>query len=282
MSRHNKRHRRVRKFREGPNFPGQHLMHNKRLAKDLVAMAQLKPHALVVEIGAGTGILTLSLAENAGKVLAVENDPDFVEKLRRITACQPNITVLEKDFLRIPLPRRPFYVVANIPYAITTPILGKLLDQPTLPFQGGVLVVEKGAAVRFISTPITNPRILVWRLWFDMKLVRTLSPYHFSPPPSVDSAVLILERKKEPAVPMCRHNRFRALAVHGLKYPRLPICEALKDVFTVPQINRLARDMKLDRDTPIGALNERQWGKVFNTMIQRVKSFRWPKLSRRH
>lgn len=277
MHKQNKRHRRVRKFKNGTNFPGQHFMHNKRLVKDLVNLAEIKPQELVIEIGAGTGALTLPLAEKAGKVLAVENDPILAQKLQSKIAERPNVKLIQKDFLQVNLPRSPFCVVANIPYSITTPILGKLLDQPAVPLQRAVFVVEKGAAKRFTTSPVTNPRILKWRMWFHMEMGRTISPRHFSPPPRVDSAVLTVWRKRNFAVSLHHHARFKALAAHSLKYPQLPVDEALKDVFTPPQMKRLAHNLKIDRNAPICSLTEIQWGVVFNTMIQYVKPYRWPK-----
>src|SRR5690606_15247239 len=94
----NKRHRRIRKFKDGTNFPGQHFMH-RGLAKRLVEMAKIKPEDLVLDIGAGTGALTLPLADKAGKVLAIENDPVLAEKLQRKVAEKHNVTVIQQSIL---------------------------------------------------------------------------------------------------------------------------------------------------------------------------------------
>ncbi|GGA43115.1 ribosomal RNA small subunit methyltransferase A [Kroppenstedtia guangzhouensis] len=277
MNRDYRRHPKKQRHKEGANFPGQHLMHNKGLIKELIKISGVNRRDLVLEIGAGTGNLTLPLAEKSKKVLAVENDPVFAEKLQRKIKLDSNIEVIQRNFLQMNLPRVPFSVVANIPYSITTPILGKLFDQPGLPIRRAVLVVEKGAAKRFTADPITNPRILKWRMWFEMKMGRTIPPRNFSPPPRVDSAILILQRKDQPVVALHHHSRFMALATYGLKSPHLSVPLALKGVFTPPQLKHLLRHLKMDRDTPICSLTEDQWGVVFNTMIQVVPPFRWPK-----
>ncbi|WP_054951508.1 23S ribosomal RNA methyltransferase Erm [Numidum massiliense] len=286
MSKQNKRHRRIRKHRAGTkgtkrtNFPGQHLMHNKRLIADLIGMADITPEDVVLEIGAGTGALTLPLAKKAAKVLAVENDPHFANKLRRATE-DSNIHVIERNFLEIGLPRQPFCVVANIPYSITTPILGKLLDRPTNSLQRAVLVVEKGAAIRFTATPITDPRILTWRMWFHLERGRSISPNNFSPPPRVDSAVLVIRRKETPPIDARHHRQFAALAAYGLTAPHAPLHMALDGVFTPPQVTRLVRQLDVAQEAPIGTLNERQWRIVFQTMQTHVTRFRWPKIYKR-
>ncbi|QKG84419.1 23S ribosomal RNA methyltransferase Erm [Kroppenstedtia pulmonis] len=281
MKSQNKRHRKVQKYIDGPNHSGQHLLHNKGLIHDLVKMAKVTDKDLVIEIGAGTGFLTLPLAKKSGKVIAVENDPAFVQKLLKKMEQEENIRVVQRDFLQFQLPKTPFCVVSNIPYSITTPIMKKLLSQPTIPLQRAVIVMEYGAAKRFTANPITNPYILKWRMWFEFQLGRSISRKNFSPPPNVDSAVLSIQRKDNPSVSLKHHSLFTALAEFGLKYPQLAINKVLKGVFTPPQIKRLVQATGLDQDAPICSLSEYQWGIVFNTMMQHVPPFRWPKIRRR-
>ncbi|OYD08207.1 rRNA adenine methyltransferase [Paludifilum halophilum] len=256
-------------------------MHNKRMIHDLIRMAELHSDDLVVEIGAGTGLLTIPMAEKAGKVLAVEKDPFLIQKMQKKIRKGCNIRVIQQDFLRINLPKRPFCVVANIPYSITTPILKKLLDRPSTPVQKAVLVMEKGAAKRFTANPVRNPHILKWRIWFDIQMGRTIPPHCFSPPPRIDSAVLLVRKKEQPGIPPCHHARLMALAATGLKNPGLPLSRVFKGIFTSSQITRLARDLDIDRDMPVQFLNEQQWEHLFRIMMKYVPPFRWPKVKNR-
>lgn len=262
------------------NFSAQHLLINKSLIEDLIHLAKIGPNDTVIDIGAGTGAITFPLAKKAATVLAIESDPRFVQKLISKMKEEGNIRVIHAAFLQITLPTRPFSVVANIPYSITTAILGKLLDQPTIPMQRAVLIVEKGAARRFTSLPITNPRILKWRMWFHIRVERTVSPSHFSPPPKVDSAVINISRKKNPEILPQHHGRFMAFAAHALRYPQAPFYTAIADVFTAPQITKVVKALKIERNLPIGLLNERQWGELFLAMLSYVDPSRWPKMSR--
>ncbi|BFH63702.1 23S ribosomal RNA methyltransferase Erm [Paenibacillus azoreducens] len=270
--------KRHEKSKVSTNFSSQHLLINDRIVQDLIDLAKINSTDTVLDIGAGTGAITFPLAEIAASVLAIENDPGFVRKLASKIQDKTNIRIHQMDVLQLNLPRKPFSVVANIPYSITTPILGKLLDVPTVHLQRAALIVEKGAAKRFTAVPITNPRILAWRMWFDFKLVRSVSSSHFSPPPRVESAILTVSRKKKPAVPPHHHIRFKALAANGLRLPQLPLVAALVEVFTPPQIAKLARMFGIDRNQPIGHLTEEQWGQLFLAMLQHVESYRWPKI----
>ncbi|CAG7646846.1 ribosomal RNA small subunit methyltransferase A [Paenibacillus allorhizosphaerae] len=276
MSKNKETHRGT--FGVSPNFSAQHLLINKRLIHDLIDLANIMPCDTVLDIGAGAGAITFPLAEKAATVLAIENDPVYVTKLASKLREGTNIRIKPVDFLRLDLPGKPFSVVSNIPYSITTPILGKLLDQPTVPLQRAVLVIEHGAAKRFTASPITDPRILKWRMWFDIRIVCTVSPDHFSPRPRVNSAVVAISRKKNPAVPPQHHAKFAALAAYGLSRPQLPFFAALADIFSAPQMARLVKALGIERTQPIGALREQQWGTLLLAMLQHVEPHRWPKM----
>ncbi|RCX20327.1 23S rRNA (adenine-N6)-dimethyltransferase [Fontibacillus phaseoli] len=264
--------------RGSTNFSAQHLLISKNIVHDLIRHAKIGPGDMVLDIGAGAGAITLPLAEKAAQVVAIESDPRFASKLINKTEKIANIKIRQADFLQSPLPKSPFSVVANIPYSITTPIFGKLLDGPGIPLQRAAIIVEKGAAKRFTSHPITDPRILKWRMWFDLQFVRTVAPSNFSPPPKVDSAILCINRRKNPTVPLKYHARFMALAVYGLRSPRLPVSAAFAEVFSPPQITKLARTLSIDRNMPVSQLNEQQWGQLFMAMLQHVLPARWPRI----
>ena len=88
---------------------------------------------LVVELGAGGGMLTRQLARVAGRVVAVEYDPYWALRLRQRFSDDGNVLVVYEDALRVQLPEEPFTVVANVPFCTTTSILHRLLDDPTSP-----------------------------------------------------------------------------------------------------------------------------------------------------
>ncbi|GAB6929184.1 hypothetical protein JCM10914A_31670 [Paenibacillus sp. JCM 10914] len=265
-----------------PNFPAQNMLINRRLIQDMIDLAQIDPAATVLDIGAGTGAITLPLAEKAAHVLAIENDPALANKLLSKLQGHRNVRVKASDFLIMPLPKPPFSVVSNIPYSITTPIIGKLLDHPTVPLQRAVLLVQKGAARGFTSSnSLLNPRILCWRMWFDIRLIRTVPPHYFAPPPKVESAVLVISRKNRPLVPPQQYTKFFAMAAHALRYPQQPLFAAFGDIFSSPQMTKVVRTLGVQRDMPIRQLKVEQWGQLFLAMIQHVPAHRWPKQPKR-
>ncbi|MEC0210502.1 rRNA adenine N(6)-methyltransferase family protein [Paenibacillus ehimensis] len=259
------------------NFSGQHLIRDKSLVRRMIELARLSPEPLVLDIGAGAGALTIPLAQEGWRVLAIENDPLFARKLRGKLGEAEGIRLAEADFLEMPLPRKPFGVVANIPFAITTAVLGRLMDHPAVPFRHGVLIIELGAARRFTADPVTQARILGWRMQFDLKLAEPVPPDRFSPPPRVQCAILTVRRKKEPLVRPSDHARFMGLVTQALRVPAAPLYGALGPWFTPAQLKHLVKLLRVDRSVPVGVLNERQWADVFETMIRYVEPYRWPK-----
>ena len=151
---------------------GQHFIRSARLAQRIVVDAGVPSGALVFDIGAGFGRLTQPLLETGARVIAVELDPKLARGLAR--RC-PDARVVCDDALAIPLPRRPFHVVANLPFAITTAMVRRLMASRYL--VRADLVVARGFALKS-GLPVT----------------RWLPRDAFMPVPSTDCAVVRLAR----------------------------------------------------------------------------------------
>lgn len=277
MRAQNKKHRSIRKSKSGPNFTGQHLLHNPKTIKQLIDTAHLQQTDTVLEIGAGKGVLTFPIAEKAGRVVAVEIDADFVEALRVKAKSRPHIKVIQGDIREIRLPTEPYCVVANIPFSITTVILDRLLGAEGRAFQRGALILEKGAARRFTEAPTLDPRLLTWRMNFLFEMRTTVPRAHFAPPPRVDAAIVRIVRRDRPLVPAREGKRFAAFAAYVLSQPRLSVADALKGVFTPAQLKTTMKNAKVDRDQMAASLSLEQWASLFHAMLQHAAPYRWPR-----
>lgn len=180
-----------------PAARGQHFL-APRLAADLVRNAGITRGDLVVEIGAGTGVITRQLARRAGRVIAVELDPRFASRLRKQYASARNVQVVGADALRVPLPRKPYRVVGNLPFARTTAILRRLLDDPSGALMRADLVVQWGVAVKRCSQRPSTLLTISWSPWFELTITRRLAASSFRPPPPVDAAVMAVTRRPDP------------------------------------------------------------------------------------
>lgn len=277
MRKQNKKHRTVRKHKSGPNFTGQHQLHHPQTIKQLIETVRLRPADTVLEIGAGKGSLTFPIAEQAGKVIAAEIDADFVASLRAKAEGRPHIHIVHADIRRMRLPAEPFCVVANIPFSITTAILDKLLGAEGKAFQRGALMVEKGAARRFTQPITLEPRILRWRMHFQLEMKAIVPRSHFAPPPRVDAAIVRIVRRERPLVPFQEGNRFAAFAAYLLREPRLMAAHALRGIFTPAQLKAALKHAGVDREQAVGSLALEQWAALFLAMLQHVAPYRWPR-----
>jgi 18S rRNA (adenine1779-N6/adenine1780-N6)-dimethyltransferase len=178
---------------------GQHLLKNPMILKEIVNKSGIKPSDIVLEIGPGTGNLTMLLLEIAKQVIAVEVDPRMVGQLMKrvgISEYQNKLKLIQADILKTKLP---FFdlCVANIPYQISSPIVFKLLSHRPL-FKCAVLLVQREFAMRLVAKPNSE---FYCRLSVNVQLLAKcdhlmkVGKNNFSPPPKVESSVVRIEPK---------------------------------------------------------------------------------------
>lgn len=169
--------------------PGRHLLRPADAAA-LVAAARIRPGELVLDLGAGEGALTGPLLDAGARVVAVEVDRRALARLGAAFGDHDRLRIVAGDLLRVPLPRRPYRVVANLPFATTSAALRRLLD-PRGALVRADLVVQRGAAVAWSTEP-RRARTRHFRITMGPTVRRT----SFTPPPGVDAAVLVVTRSR--------------------------------------------------------------------------------------
>ena len=175
-------------------------------------MIRPDPNELFIEVGSGTGQLTLPIAAAGAQVVAVELDRELAAGLRRIAP--PRVRVITGDILSQDLvalvttaagPRdsRPVRVVGNLPYNLSSPILFQILGTQRTHgcFRDATLMLQREVADRVVALPCTRaygPLAILTRLAADAQRVLTLPPGAFRPPPRVRSAVVMLDFRPPP------------------------------------------------------------------------------------
>ena len=160
-------------------------------ARRLVAGAGVRPGDLVVDVGAGTGAVTGPLVAAGARVVAVELHPRRAAQLRARFDHDP-VTVVQVDASDLRLPRRPFRVVANPPFAITTSLLRRLLG-PGSRLVRADLVVPRHVARRWAEG--RAPGAHRWQRAFIARVGPTVPPSAFRPRPPGSAVVLRIERR---------------------------------------------------------------------------------------
>jgi 16S rRNA (adenine1518-N6/adenine1519-N6)-dimethyltransferase len=184
---------------------GQNFIINQHAIDDVISAADLTGHEEIIEIGAGFGTLTIELAQHAGQVFAVEIDKRLIPVLRDNLQDFDNVTVLHADFLQLDpielVSRSGYYVVANIPYYITSSLLRHLMES-SMPPARVVLTIQREVAQRIISSPGDMSLLaLSVQIYGRAEIMARFPAECFYPIPEVDSAVLRIDIYDEPVVP---------------------------------------------------------------------------------
>ncbi len=162
-------------------------------ARQIVADADIHSHELVLDIGAGFGALTAPLVATGARVIAIELHEKRLAALRSRFAGK-NVTVVRADAADLRFPRRPFRVVANPPFAVTTLLLRRLLV-PHSHLVTAHIVLERAAARKWEHGEIQGARR--WFPYYQVRVERLIPRSAFIPRPQVDTAVLVIERRSK-------------------------------------------------------------------------------------
>jgi 23S rRNA (adenine-N6)-dimethyltransferase len=228
----------------------QNFLKDRRIARRIVAESGAGRDNLVVELGAGGGMLTRQLARVAGRVLAVEYDPYLALRLRERFSDVGNIHVVHEDALKVEFPEEPFTVVANVPFCTTASILHRLLDDPTSPPESVYLVVQKQVALKHARRKLTTLKTLHWSPWYRFSAVLQLPPDAFHPKPEVAACLMVAAKCGPPLVEPGHRHLFLALVRQAFKGRGNSVGRVLRPAFTRTQLRRLAKDNRFTLDLP--------------------------------
>ncbi|MBB5174915.1 16S rRNA (adenine(1518)-N(6)/adenine(1519)-N(6))-dimethyltransferase RsmA [Texcoconibacillus texcoconensis] len=198
---------------------GQNFLIEPNIVSRIIEAANIQPSSGAIEIGPGIGALTEQLAKNADKVLAYEIDERFYRVLQDTLSTYDNVSVVQKDVLEADVAsdmsdyfseQQEVSVVANLPYYVTTPIIMGLL-QEKLPLQSIVVMIQKEVADRIAAKPQTKSYgslSIAAQFYAEAETVMHVPKTVFYPQPNVDSAVLKLTLRDEPAVDVISESFF--------------------------------------------------------------------------
>jgi 23S rRNA (adenine-N6)-dimethyltransferase len=226
----------------------QNFLRNPRLVDRLLDRSGLTPDDLVIEIGPGRGIITERLAVRCRQVLAVEIDGKLAERLRSRFAGAPNVALFAADFLNFPLPLSPYKVFANVPFAITAAIVGKLTSGTSPPVDA-YLAVQREAAERFLGAPRETLAAVLLKPWFEPEVVHRFRATDFTPEPGVEVVLLRLRRRQEPLVHGDDAAFFGDFVTYAFTAWQPTVREALARILPRAGVSLLesAAEMTLDR-----------------------------------
>ena len=182
----------------------QHFLKNPRLALILIGHSNLKKRDLVVEIGAGSGVITSALSSRVKRVIAIEPDRLTAAKLRQNLAKRhiENVEIVEDDFLNYTLPSTPYKVFSNPPFHLSSKIIHRLIEADNPP-EAFYFILQKQFALKLLNTDrhYTSQLGLALIQKYQTKIRLPLKPTDFTPPPAVPT--VLFEAKSNSS---CQHQ----------------------------------------------------------------------------
>jgi len=237
---------------------GRHALRSRAFADELVRDAGVVHGTLVLDVGAGGGLLTRALADAGARVLAVELDPSALRQLRTRFGDDRRVEVVAGDATSVALPREPFAVVANLPFAAGTAILRRLLGDPRVPLTQLDAIVEWGLAAKRTAVWPSTVLGCAWGAWYDLRLVRRVPRACFAPPPGVEAAVMRATRRTDPLVPPGEARDYVAVLRRAFA-AQAP----LDRVLPRGVVHRLALEHGFDPHATARDLDARQWAALY-------------------
>jgi len=177
---------------------GQNFLRNRGAVEKIVSAVQAAPDEIVLEIGPGEGVLTEKLVELGNRVIAIEVDPDLIPRLE--ARFGDKLELRNEDAVEAALPAMPFRAVGNLPYNVGTPILRRVIADPNC--RRAVFMLQKEVADRVVAKPGSDAYgylTLYVQAFASARVLMTLEPRSFHPPPKVRSAVVVLD-PRDPAL----------------------------------------------------------------------------------
>ena len=221
---------------------GQNFLTDTNILNKIVNAADLNDEVGVIEIGPGIGALTEFIARKAKKVVAYEIDPRLIPILAETLAPYDNVKVIHQDILKADVASmieeefkdvKHIAVVANLPYYITTPILVGLIEKK-LPIDWYVTMMQKEVAERLSANPGSkdyNALSIAVQYYTEAKIALNVPKTVFIPAPNVDSSVVKLTKREQPAVAVENEDFFLEIVHAAFKQRRKTIQNNLNQHF---------------------------------------------------
>ncbi|HSX42830.1 MAG TPA: 16S rRNA (adenine(1518)-N(6)/adenine(1519)-N(6))-dimethyltransferase RsmA [Candidatus Saccharimonadales bacterium] len=249
---------------------GQHWLHDQGVLSAICDAAEVAADDTVLEVGPGLGTLTRQLLGRDAKVIAVEFDDTLAANLQKDGPSFPsgeNLRVVQQDILSFDLTQLPahYKVVANIPYYLTSNLI-RVLCESTNPFSTAAILIQKEVAERVASGPGAMSLLSVSAQFYcDVALGPVVPAELFTPPPKVNSQVLVLRYRTEPLYPGVDTKQFFRLVRAGFSQKRKTLVNSLSGGLAMPkdEVRAMLTAAGITETTRAQALSMDNWHALY-------------------
>ena len=257
---------------------GQNFLIKRGIVDEIVHAAELTPGEPVLEVGPGIGTLTQGLAQSGADVTAIELDRRLLEVLDTTLASYDNVRIIHGDVLKLDVPsimnHKPFKVVANLPYYITTPIIMSLLESK-LPIERLVVMVQKEVALRMVAKPGTKDYgalSVAVQYYTEPDIVLDVPPKSFLPAPAVTSSVIRCVLRDKPPVDVIDEKLFFRVVKAGFAQRRKTFSNTMKTTgLSKDRIEKLLAKANIDGQRRGETFTLQEFADVANAWASLIK-----------
>lgn len=243
---------------------GQHWLTDLTALQAMVTAAEVGEGQAVLEVGPGTGTLTDQLLAVKAAVTALEFDQERIVALQKQYDGREDITIEAGDIRTFDLSILPkdYKLVANIPYYLTSHLLRRLVDEANKP-EVAALLVQKEVAERVAAKAGDMSQLSVFvQLCYEVSLDELVPAYLFTPPPKVDSQILVLKRRSSPLFPLSDNFRRVVKAGYGERRKKLRSALSTGLGFTKPEVEQLLEKAEIRPDARAQELTLEEWHRL--------------------
>lgn len=214
----------------------QNFYKNANHLKEMVKNASFSSDDIVLDIGAGKGVIAQELSKYSDNVTAFELDTKYFRELTKNLSSLP-IKLINDDFLLTNLPTKDFKIFSNIPFALTSEIINKItaIDSSLIE---AFLFVQEEAADRFLGEPFNTQIATILSSRYTFSIVEELDRYDFSPVPSVDIVLLKIVKRENPEV---EFELYRDFVSYIFNQTNRFVIDTLKKIFTEKQMKYIKK-----------------------------------------
>jgi len=257
---------------------GQNFLLDPVILDQIIQAAGITKDSDVLEIGAGLGSLTLSLARSVRQVTAIELDNNLIPVLKQVLSSCSNVNLIHGDILETPvesLNLQPgYFVVANIPYYITSAVIRHLLESKARPARL-LLTVQREVAQRICAAPGDLSLLaLSVQVYGKPSITGRLPAGAFYPPPAVDSACVRVDIHPEPLIPVERLNLFFRVIKAGFSQKRKTLRNSISAglAFRTDKTAVLLQAAEIDPMRRAETLSIPEWDRLVQVIQLEIKA----------
>lgn len=244
---------------------GQHFLVNKGVLQKIIDVSEIRSEDTILEIGPGTGLLTRELLQVSKEVYACEVDRDLIADLKNIFSGVESFHLIEKSGLVYEPSFAKYKIVANIPYNISGHFFRHYLEETKCRPEKIVVMIQKEVATKASAkTGDTNLLSLGVQLFGKPRIAFLVKPGSFNPPPSVDSAVLVIDVYEKPLLPEEDIPKFFELARQAFQHKRKQLRVSWKDMISPIVLQKLEGSWDLNRRPE--SLGVEEWVELYKSL----------------